>query len=222
MVSHKHRLRQSISWDHKHTNTHTQNSPSLSLWRVRTVHLHIHFSLTLVLSLSLIFSDHLILNCYHIWFNYSTSALNLLHLSLSLCSTGLFALFSSWTLKRLWSTVSLSFSHHLACCSPSNIQAPPPRPNLPHHLFLCCYSLPHPLSFSFSLSDLLWECYLYSNNPRRVEQSRAEQSSEGSLTCQSGHHLRNTNKTLLSFNPSMATPLRFFIFASSNACSSHS
>lgn len=126
MVSHKHRLRQSISWDHKHTNTHTQNSPSLSLWRVRTVHLHIHFSLTLVLSLSLIFSDHLILNCYHIWFNYSTSALNLLHLSLSLCSTVLFALFSSWTLKRLWSTVSLSFSHHLACCSPSNIQAPPP------------------------------------------------------------------------------------------------
>lgn len=170
--THKHRLRQSISWDHKHTNTRTQNSPSLSLWRVRTVHLHIHFSLTLVLSLSLIFSDHLILNCYHIWFNYSTSALNLLHLSLSLCSTVLFALFSSWTLKRLWSTVSLSFSHHLACCSPSNIQAPPPPKSPSPSLSL----LLQPPSSSLFLFLSLWSALRVLFIQQQPTQSRAEQS----------------------------------------------
>lgn len=141
------------------THKHTQNS--LSLWRVCTVHLHIHFSLTLVLSLSLIFSDRLILNCYHIWFNYSTSALNLLHLSLSLCSTFLFALFSSWTLKSLWSTVSLSFSfsHHLACCSPSNIQAPPAQISLTISFSAVTASLI--LSLSLSLSLICSESVIY-------------------------------------------------------------
>lgn len=56
-------------------------------------------------------------------------------------------------------------------------------------LFLCCYCLP--------ASDLLRECYLYSSGPRR-----AEHGAEGSLTCQSGHHLRN-NTLLSPFTPSI-------------------
>lgn len=149
MVSHKHRLRQSISWDHKHT--HTKLSLSFSLKGSYCTSSHPFLSHTCSFSLSLIFSDHLILNCYHIWFNYSTSALNLLHLSLSLCSTVLFALFSSWTLKSLWSTVSLSFSHHLACCSPSNIQAPPAQISLTISFSAVTASLILFLSLSLSL-----------------------------------------------------------------------
>lgn len=54
---------------------------------------------------------------------------------------------------------------------------------LPHHRFSAVIaSLILFLSLSLSLfSDPLWECYLYSNNPRRVEQSRTERWREFDL-----------------------------------------
>lgn len=112
MVSYKYRLRQAISW-HQTEHTKTQTPLSLFLWRVHTVHPFLSYTC----SFSLILSNHLMLNSYHIWFNYSTSPLNLLSLSLSLSpySSFLYAAFSSWSSNiTLINCVSLffSFSHH--------------------------------------------------------------------------------------------------------------
>lgn len=154
-VSWKYRLRQDISWHHMHT--HTQLS--LPLWRVLTLHLHIHFSLTF--PFSLILSNRLILKCFHIWFNYLTSPLHLLSLSPSLFSQ-----------KSLWSTSSFSR------CFPHASPAPPLSPS---PIAFCAVIASLILSLSLPLSDLLWECYLYSNNPRRVERSRTERWGEFDL-----------------------------------------
>lgn len=49
------------------------------------------------------------------------------------------------------------------------------------------------LIISLSLSLICSERVIYTATTH-TEQSRAEQSGEGSLTCQNGHHLRNTTK----------------------------
>lgn len=212
------RLRQAISWHHMRARTHTHTNLKpfplpLSLKSSYSTSSYPFLSHTC--SFSLILSNHLILNCYHIWFNYATSPLNLFSLTLSLSHHSSF-LFHSLVLLKIWSTVSPSF-FSLPIWRFTSPMRPPLLPCHTRHCFLCCYCLPHPLCFSFSLSDLLWECYLYSNIPRRVEQSRTEQWREFDFPKWASP--QKHNKTLLSFTQSMLTPLCLFI--TSKCCSSY-
>lgn len=78
------------------------------------------------------------------------------------------------------------------------------------HLFLCCYCLHHALSFSFSL--ICSERVIYTATTH-AEWRGAEQSSESSLTCQNGHHLRNTTKNSSSTCSTLSTNTSFYGFA---------
>ena len=187
MVSYKCCLRQAVSLDHTRTHAHTHTKAlSFSLKGSYCTSSHPFLSHTFFL----------ILNCYHIWFNYSTSLLNPLSPSL----------FSSLSLPlehliSLLSTLLLHPSHSFTISLfASQMHAPSP-PVSPHfHLFLCYYCL-RPLPFSFSL--ICSERVIYTATTH-AEWSRAEQSSEGSLTCQNGHHLKNATK--LFFSPSLHLP----------------
>ncbi len=132
-------------------------------------------------------------------------------------------LFSSLSLPlehliSLWSTVFLYPSLSLSISCFASRMRPPLLPCLSHHLFFCCYCLPHPL-LSLPLSDLLWECYLYSNNPRRVELSRRERWREFDLPKWASP--QKHNKTPLSFTPSSFTPLCFCLLILSELCCSY-
>lgn len=195
---------------HVRTNTHTYLKPFPLPPSLKSSYSTSSYPfLSHTCSFSLILSNHLILNCYHIWFNYATSPLNLFSLTLSHHSSFLFhSLVPPEDPISLWSTVSPSFFSLPIWCFTSPMR-PPLLPCHTRHCFLCCYCLPHPLCFSFSLSDLLWECYLYSNIPRRVEQSRTEQWREFDFPKWASP--QKHNKTLLSFTLSMLTPLCLFI-----------
>lgn len=86
-------------------------------------------------------------------------------------------LFSSLSLPlelliSLWSTVFLFPSLSLSISRFASPMRPPLLPCLPHHLFLCCYCLPHPLPFSFSLWSALRVLFIQ----QQPTQSRAEQN----------------------------------------------
>lgn len=135
-----------------------------------------HAFLSHTCSFSLTLSNHLMLNSGHIWFNYTTSPLNLLSPS---PRSSFLSLSLSLPLEHLNHSdqmcLSILLSLYPPLCFPHALPLlPSPSPSL-----FSCYCLPHPLSLS--LSDLLWECYLYSNNPRRVEQSRTERWGEFDL-----------------------------------------
>lgn len=100
-----------------------------------------------------------------LFYKPSQSSLSLSPVLFSSCSLPLEHLIS------LWSTVFLhpSFFLSLPLCFP---HATPTPPCLPHHLFLCRYCLPHPLSFSFSLWSALRVLFIQ----QQPTQSRAEQN----------------------------------------------
>lgn len=81
---------------------------------------------------------------------------------------------------------------------------------LPHHRFSAVIaSLILSLSLSLALSDLLWECYLYSNNPRRVEQSRTQRWREFDLPKWASPQKHNKTLSLhlcLHYSASVCSP----------------
>lgn len=98
-------------------------------------------------------------------------------------SSFLFTLSSSWTSNiTLINCVSPSFSSPMR---PPLLPSPSPSLSLP--------LLPPSSSLLLFLSLICSESVIYTATAH-AERSRTEQSSEGSLTCQSGHHLRNTTK----------------------------
>lgn len=112
------------------------------------------------------------------WFNHFTSSQTLHSFFAFFCSS-----ISNITMINCFSVIPCPFF------------IPPLHPStiiLPFFPFsLCCYCLPHHLAFPFSL--ICSERVIYTATTH-TEQSSAEQSGEGSLTCQNGHHLRNTTK----------------------------
>lgn len=160
----------------------------LSFWRLHAVRPPVRSPLCHFYFFYFVLSKRLVLNSYHIWFNYSTKFISP-------------SCFSSLPLPlehllSLWSTGSCHPSFSLTIFAPSPPLLPPPPslllfPSLPPLLLLPSSSL-----FLFSLWSALRGLFIQ----QQPTQSGAEQNRAAKAVWlakkKNGHHLQKRNKTL--------------------------